>query len=63
LARDPVYRRAHLPAAATLAGPAILEQMDTTTVLPLGDRLTQDGDGNLLIEISGAERAGCTISA
>jgi N-methylhydantoinase A len=59
----PVYRRDHLPAAATLAGPAILEQMDTTTVLPPGDRLTQDGDGNLLIEISGAERAGYTISA
>jgi hypothetical protein len=37
--------------------------MDTTTVLPPGDRLTQDGDGNLLIEISGAERAGYTISA
>ncbi len=50
----PVYRRAHLPAAATLTGPAILEQLDTTTVLPPGDRLTQDADGNLLIEISPA---------
>ncbi|MFO1208739.1 MAG: hypothetical protein U1E40_05885 [Amaricoccus sp.] len=45
----PVYRRDHLPPDATLAGPAILEQMDTTTVLLPGDRLSQDADGNLLI--------------
>jgi N-methylhydantoinase A len=49
----PVYRRARLPTEATLAGPAILEQMDTTIVLPPGDRLSQDADGNLLIEIGG----------
>ncbi len=48
----PVYRRDHLPLAATLAGPAILEQMDTTTVIPPGARLAQDADGNLLIEIT-----------
>ena len=46
----PVYRRDHLPADATLTGPALLEQMDTTTLLPPGARLTQDADGNLLIE-------------
>jgi N-methylhydantoinase A len=50
----PVYRRDHLPAGASLTGPAILEQMDTTTVLPPGDRLHQDRDGNLLIEIGAA---------
>jgi N-methylhydantoinase A len=50
----PVYRRAHLPAAATLAGPAIIEQMDTTTVLAPGDRARQDGDGNLLVTIADA---------
>ncbi|HRO12523.1 MAG TPA: hydantoinase/oxoprolinase family protein [Amaricoccus sp.] len=48
----PVYRRDHLPPDATLTGPAILEQMDSTTLLPPGDRLAQDADGNLLIEIS-----------
>ena len=37
----PVYRRDHLPPTATLTGPAILEQMDTTTVLPPGDTLAQ----------------------
>ena len=47
----PVYRRDHLPPTATLTGPAILEQMDTTTVLPPGDTLAQDPDGNLLVTI------------
>jgi N-methylhydantoinase A len=48
----PFYRRAHLPAAVTLIGPAVIEQMDTTTVLGPGDRAEQDGDGNLLIEVA-----------
>jgi N-methylhydantoinase A len=47
----PIYRRERLPLAAALTGPAMLEQMDTTIVLPPGDRLTQDADGNLLIQI------------
>jgi N-methylhydantoinase A len=50
--QTPVYRRDHLPAAARLEGPAILEQMDTTTVLAPGDRLAQDADGNLLIDVA-----------
>ena len=50
----PIYARHRLPAAAALAGPAIIEQMDTTTVLAPGDRAEQDGDGNLLVTISDA---------
>ena len=50
----PIYARDRLPAAAPLAGPAILEQMDTTTVLAPGDRATQDADGNLLIDVVAA---------
>ena len=46
----PVYRRDPPPATATLTGPALLEQMDTTTFLPPGARLAQDADGNLRIE-------------
>ena len=38
LARHPRLPPRPPPPAATLAGPAILEQMDTTTVLPPGDR-------------------------
>jgi len=50
----PVYARERLPLDAALDGPAILEQMDATTVLPPGDSLTSDSDGNLVITIGGA---------
>jgi N-methylhydantoinase A len=45
----PVYRRESLP--ATLEGPAIIEQLDCTTVLEPGNKLTIDKLGNLLIEL------------
>jgi N-methylhydantoinase A len=47
----PIYWRDPLPATATFNGPAIVEQMDTTTVVAPGERVTQDADGNLLLEI------------
>lgn len=47
----PVYWRDHLPMDAALAGPAIIEQMDTTIVVGPGDRVTSDADGNLIITI------------
>ena len=50
----PVYRRDHLPAEASLEGPAIIEQMDTTIVLEPGDVAAQDGDGNIIITLGGA---------
>jgi N-methylhydantoinase A len=49
----PIYDRAALPAGATLAGPAILEQMDTTTVLHPGQSLRRDAAGNLIISVAG----------
>jgi N-methylhydantoinase A len=48
----PVYAREKLPLDATLEGPAILEQLDCTTVVEPGDRVRQDGLGNLLISVS-----------
>ena len=48
----PVYRREALPLNATLPGPAIIEQMDTTVVIEPGNRMRQDADGNLIITIS-----------
>ena len=36
----------------TFEGPAIVEQMDTTTVVPPGTRLTVDPMGNLVMEAS-----------
>ncbi|WP_378945852.1 hydantoinase/oxoprolinase family protein [Mesorhizobium sp. ANAO-SY3R2] len=47
----PVYAREKLPLDATLEGPAILEQMDATTVLEPSDRARSDADGNIIIEV------------
>jgi N-methylhydantoinase A len=46
-----VYARDKLPFGAELAGPAIVQQLDTTLVLEPGDRLTVDGAGNLLVAV------------
>jgi len=45
----PVYLRSALP--AEIEGPAIIEQLDCTTVLEPGNKLTIDKLGNLLISI------------
>jgi N-methylhydantoinase A len=47
----PVYWRDHLPIDAALTGPAIIEQMDTTTIVEPGCHLSTDADGNLFIEV------------
>lgn len=49
----PVYWRDHLPLALDLAGPAIIEQMDTTVVVEPGCRVRSDSDGNLIIDVTG----------
>ncbi|MDN2567021.1 hydantoinase/oxoprolinase family protein [Aquibium sp. A9E412] len=50
----PVYARERLPLDAVIDGPAILEQLDATTVIEPGDRATTDADGNLLVAVGGA---------
>jgi N-methylhydantoinase A len=47
----PVYARERLPLDAAFTGPAILEQLDCTTVVEPGDKVRQDKLGNLLIEV------------
>ena len=42
-----IYERARLPRGARLAGPAIVEQSDTTTVIPPGVTALVDEAGNL----------------
>ena len=42
-----IYERARLPLGARLAGPAIVEQSDTTTVIPPGVTALVDDAGNL----------------
>jgi len=49
--QTPVYAREKLPRDAVFEGPAILEQLDCTTVVEPGDKVRQDKLGNLLIEV------------
>lgn len=48
----PVYWRDHLPLTFSLAGPAIIEQFDATTVVEPGCLVASDPDGNLIIEVN-----------
>jgi N-methylhydantoinase A len=47
----PIYRREQLGAGAEIEGPAIVEQMDTTTVIEPRDRARVDALGNLEIAV------------
>jgi N-methylhydantoinase A len=44
-----IYDRARLPVGARIDGPAIVEQTDTTTVIPPGYSATVDTSSNLRI--------------
>ena len=48
----PIYERARLPLGCAFTGPAILEQLDATTVIEPGDSARLDALGNVLISIS-----------
>ena len=48
--QTPIYRRESLSHGSRVAGPAIVVQMDATTVLPPGWGATVDGWGNLVAE-------------
>lgn len=47
----PVYDRERLPLEAAIEGPAILEQLDATTVLGPGDFARGDADGNIVVGV------------
>jgi N-methylhydantoinase A len=47
----PIYVRERLPAAAHFDGPAIIEQLDCTTVVEPGQRATLDAMGNLILTV------------
>ena len=49
--QTPIYARDRLPLDASFDGPAILEQLDCTTVVEPGDKVRQDKLGNLLITV------------
>ena len=39
---------------AAFSGPAVLEQMDCTTLIGPGDKVQTDDDGNLIVSVAGA---------
>ncbi len=47
----PVYDRYALAPGTRIAGPAIVEEREATTTIPLGDSVTVDATGTLAIEI------------
>ncbi len=51
----PIYWRDHLPLEMEIRGPAIIEQMDTTILIEPGDLARGDDEGNIIVEIKGAQ--------
>ena len=50
----PIHQRAQLDVTTRLDGPAIVDEMSSTTVVPPGDLLHVDRIGNLVIEVNHA---------
>jgi N-methylhydantoinase A len=47
--QTPIYQREKLPGDARFSGPAIVVQLDTTTVIEPGTRVEIDAIGNLIL--------------
>jgi N-methylhydantoinase A len=57
------YRRDRLPAGARVAGPAVIFQKDSTTVLPPDAVATVDESGSLVIQVGSASPVGVNQEA
>jgi N-methylhydantoinase A/oxoprolinase/acetone carboxylase beta subunit len=53
--RTPVHDRDSLAAGERIEGPAILQERDTTTIIPPGAVAEVDPSGNLIIDLAGME--------
>ncbi|MFC3087043.1 hydantoinase/oxoprolinase family protein [Tabrizicola soli] len=51
-AQTPILARAHLPAGTVLPGPAIITQLDSTTVVPPDATVRVDGALNMIMELA-----------
>jgi 5-oxoprolinase (ATP-hydrolysing) len=58
----PVYDRYALVPGTTLPGPAIIEERESTTVIPPGDEVTVDASGSLRIRVAVAAVAAARIT-
>ena len=59
----PVFDRYALPAGESVAGPAIIEEREATTIVPPGDTARVDAAGNLRITVAAAVAAPARITA
>jgi 5-oxoprolinase (ATP-hydrolysing)/N-methylhydantoinase A len=59
----PVFDRYALQAGTTIAGPAIIEEREATTIVPPGDTARVDAAGNLRIAVAAAAAAPARITA
>ena len=61
----PVYERSRLPADCRVRGPAVIEQMDTTTVVPPKAKVHQDRNGylHMLLEATENKRSAAWAAA
>ena len=58
-AETPIYRREALPGDAVIAGPAVIQQLDTTILVEPGSEARADALGNLVLTVPrAAEEAG-----
>ncbi len=48
----PVYQRETLPTGTQLTGPALIEETDSTTLVPRGGTVAVQSDGSLLLDVS-----------
>ena len=48
----PVYERNELPAGASFEGPAVIDQLDTTTLVPPGVKAEVDEYLNIVMEVN-----------
>jgi N-methylhydantoinase A len=49
----PIYQRERLAVGVRFDGPAVVEQLDSTTVVEPGDQVEVDGLGNLIVTVRG----------
>ena len=59
----PVYDRYALAPGARIAGPAIIEEREATTIIPPGDSVTVDATGTLAIDIGLAAAPAARVTA
>jgi N-methylhydantoinase A len=59
----PVFGRGQLPTGASIAGPAIVEQMDTTVLIPPNSRARVDDRLNLVIHVESSVEESAALAA